>query len=605
MNLGWKSRLDVALGTKRRVILHGNVLDDVLGEDDRRIDMIEWLTNALAARGYVRIVAYDLNEPPRALRWDGGSGDIWRVTGTAETHHRDQDRVLDQLRRYLAVPDVPSALILMCADIGVSYPSRAAVALHNVVADAALVPPRESPAAAPGAESGDRNRHSQDHTPGPLRNLAVCVYSRETAIPPEFVTTDPDTRLILVAPPSFEERVRYFRTNQSEFHLTEPDRSAFDPAELARRTEGFRLKELGQLAELSRRECIGLDNLALLLTMFTFGRDEDRWAHVDIARMATSIADKGIRGQEHAVRQVVESLRRAKHRVDQLVDPGARKPAAVCFFVGPTGVGKTMVGRALAEHLTGSPDSCLIIDMSEYRQDHSDQKLIGSPPGYVGFEQGGLLTRWVKSRPFSVVIIDEVEKAHNGIHDLFLQIFDGARLTDGKGETVDFSQTVLVFTSNIGTDAASDSLDRTNYSAVSEFFTRQVEGFFSGRLERPELFNRLKKGVIVFGFIREEAARDVITGKLRGLTDGTNARLASAGTAARLAFDPVRDKKAVDRLLELTNYRTYGLRDVNNVFSALVGTGVARMLDDPPASGTWRFEWDQADERFRPMRADQ
>jgi ATP-dependent Clp protease ATP-binding subunit ClpA len=289
--------------------------------------------------------------------------------------------------------------------------------------------------------------------------------------------------------------------------------------------------------------------------------------------------------------------------VAQLVDPGARKPAVVCFFVGPTGVGKTMVARALAEHLTGSPDSCKVIDMSEYRQDHSDQKLIGSPPGYVGFDQGGQLTGWVKARPFSVVLIDEVEKAHKRILDLFLQILDGARLTDGKGETVDFSQTVLIFTSNIGTDAIPDTLDRSSYTAVSRFFAGQVERFFGETIERPELFNRLKGQIVVFGFISEPAAREVITAKLGAITRDTNARLAALGSQARLSFDPSADEAVVDRLLEIVNFATYGLRDVNNAFGATIGTGIARVLDDPPGSGTWRFEWDADEKRFRPTRS--
>jgi ATP-dependent Clp protease ATP-binding subunit ClpA len=289
--------------------------------------------------------------------------------------------------------------------------------------------------------------------------------------------------------------------------------------------------------------------------------------------------------------------------VGQLIDPGARKPASVCFFVGPTGVGKTMVAKALAERLSGSPDNCLTIDMSEYRQEHSDQKLIGSPPGYVGFEQGGQLTQWIKTRPFSVVLIDEVEKGHHRILDLFLQVLDGARLTDGKGETVDLSQTVLIFTSNIGTETAPEALRHATYPAVADFFTQQVEAFFSGRLERPELFNRLKKGIVTFGYIGREAARDVITAKLGAITQGTNGRLAFMGKAARMAFDPQVDGAVVDKLLDRANYGTYGLRDANNVLETTIGTGIGRMLDDPPSGGTWHFEWDEGEERFKPTRS--
>jgi ATP-dependent Clp protease ATP-binding subunit ClpA len=163
---------------------------------------------------------------------------------------------------------------------------------------------------------------------------------------------------------------------------------------------------------------------------------------------------------------------------------------------------------------------------------------------------------------------------------------------------------VVIFTSNIGADEVPDTLDRSNYDAVSEYFTGRVERFFGEKIDRPELFNRLKKHVVVFGFIPETAARSVVAAKLAGVTTTTTARLAAGGSRARLAFDPGVDGATVDRLLDLANYRKYGLRDVNNVFATAVGNGVARMLDDPPSSGMWRFRWDDEERRFRPTRSD-
>src|SRR4030095_195673 len=137
--------------------------------------------------------------------------------------------------------------------------------------------------------------------------------------------------------------------------------------------------------------------------------------------------------------------------------------------------------------------------MSEFQRDHSDQRLIGPPPGYVGYSEGGQLTNWVLNRPHSVILIDEVEKAHERILDIFLQILEGARLTDGKGATVDMSDTILIFTSNIGTEEAiAEGVQSRSAPEVEATFLNAVETYVREELGRPELYNRLKKGIVVF-----------------------------------------------------------------------------------------------------------
>jgi ATP-dependent Clp protease ATP-binding subunit ClpA len=173
-------------------------------------------------------------------------------------------------------------------------------------------------------------------------------------------------------------------------------------------------------------------------------------------------------------------------------------PKGVLFFVGPTGVGKTELAKSLAEFLFGDEDACMRFDMSEFNHEHSDQRLVGAPPGYVGYEEGGQLTNAVKRRPFSVLLFDEIEKAHVRILDKFLQILEDGRLTDGKGETVYFSETVIIFTSNIG---ASEVELQSDIKGVREQFLRKVREHFVATAKRPELLNRIGDNIVPFNFI--------------------------------------------------------------------------------------------------------
>ncbi len=150
-------------------------------------------------------------------------------------------------------------------------------------------------------------------------------------------------------------------------------------------------------------------------------------------------------GQEEAVKAVSKAIRRARAG---LKDP--KRPIGSFIFLGPTGVGKTELARALAESMFGDEDAMIRIDMSEYMEKHATSRLVGSPPGYVGYEEGGQLTEKVRRKPYSVVLLDEVEKAHPEVFNILLQVLEDGRLTDSKGRTVDFRNTVLIMTSNVG-----------------------------------------------------------------------------------------------------------------------------------------------------------
>ena len=161
-------------------------------------------------------------------------------------------------------------------------------------------------------------------------------------------------------------------------------------------------------------------------------------------------------------------------------------------------MGKTELAKSLAEFIFGDENACIRFDMSEYNHEHSDQRLVGAPPGYVGYEAGGQLTNAVKEKPFCVLLFDEIEKAHGRILDKFLQILEDGRLTDGKGETVYFSESIIIFTSNIGAAEVSAEMDSKE---VKRQFIEKVKRHFIDDLKRPELLNRIGDNIVAFNFI--------------------------------------------------------------------------------------------------------
>ena len=257
-------------------------------------------------------------------------------------------------------------------------------------------------------------------------------------------------------------------------------------------------------------------------------------------------------GQEEAIRAVSDAVRRSRAG---LADPA--RPIGSFLFLGPTGVGKTETARALAEFLFDDEHNIVRIDMSEYMEKHFVARLIGAPPGYVGYDEGGQLTEAVRRRPYSVVLFDEVEKAHPEVFGVLLQVLDEGRLTDGQGRTVDFRNIVLIMTSNLGSEHISDP------SLSEEDIRRRVDEVLQ-RSFRPEFLNRLDD-TVVFHRLDREHIRAIVDVQVRRFT----ARLATRNLAIRL------DDEARDFLAEEGWEPAYGARPLKRA--------IRRHLEDPLA----------------------
>ena len=285
-----------------------------------------------------------------------------------------------------------------------------------------------------------------------------------------------------------------------------------------------------------------------------------RWTGVPVERMLQGERDKllameatigkRVIGQEHAVRAVSTAVRRARAG---LQDPN--RPLGSFLFLGPTGVGKTELTKALAEFLFDDGGAMVRIDMSEFMEKHAVARLIGAPPGYVGYEEGGVLTEAVRRRPYQVVLFDEVEKAHPDVFNVLLQVLDDGRLTDGQGRTVDFSNTLIILTSNLGSQYLANLGEGEDVATVEPQVMDVVRGHF-----RPEFLNRLDEIILFHRLGQAQMAPivDIQVGRVGKLLADRKVTLDLTDAArlwlGRVGYDPVYGarplKRAVQRYLQ-------------------------------------------------------
>lgn len=355
---------------------------------------------------------------------------------------------------------------------------------------------------------------------------SIIFLSRQLGlIPPILYSNNSRAKIITIPLPDRKLREQFMDRHYNFFKFNRksplankinPNRSDYTDL-FTDQTEGLRIIDMQKILLLSNHLD---DNLPLekLINLYKFGKKKSPWEDLSEDRLIEieETLKKRVIGQDQAIYKVATTIIRAYMGLSGIQHSESRiKPKGVLFFAGPTGVGKTELAKATAEFLFRDENTCIRFDMSEYMHEHSDQRLIGAPPGYVGFEEGGQLTNAVMSKPFCVLLFDEIEKAHPRILDIFLQVLEDGRLTDGRGQTTSFSETIIIFTSNLG---STDALKKKDASERKKAFISAIRKHFFEELRRPELLNRIGENIIIFNSIKDPEFRiRIIKNKLKTL----------------------------------------------------------------------------------------
>jgi ATP-dependent Clp protease ATP-binding subunit ClpB len=416
-------------------------------------------------------------------------------------------------------------------------------------------------------------------------NTVFWVLDREHDLPAWFVNGNHTLRVTTVPEPDLDLRQR-IAVDLTGGH---PDAGRF-----AALTHGMRVRGMRDVRRLANGANIPLDRIEDAVRAYRVGVADNPWQSTALhQRLRTAEKELGeaVLGQPDAVRRCLDILARsvtglsgAQHAT------GQTKPRGVLFFAGPTGVGKTELAKQLAELLFGDRNAYLRFDMSEFSSEHSEARLIGAPPGYVGFDSGGELTNGVREQPFRVVLFDEIEKAHPRLLDKFLQILDDGRLTDGRGGTVYFTETLIVFTTNLGVVVPSEEPEEQgkpvenvtpdqNLDDIEKAIRAYLERFFRFLLGRPELYNRIQQNIVVFDFLHEPFTTMIAE---RAVDQVLATVLRLHGVTVELSV------QARDQLLRLAVYdpRNGGRGIISQVESTLVNPLARELFAAPREPGT-------------------
>jgi hypothetical protein len=578
----WQRDFERFLPLKSQFVLSGNVRDLQVVEVQPGVITAQALNRCVAAglkrAGYSEVilfqplVGFSVIESPGPAPGTGPAllGEL-ELVPQAGQGRAGADLLATGLTQVVRRQGEPIALIVDFAARLLTRPNDPTAGEHTLFTQALML----SQQAVPRPAGADRR---------PFFNTVIWIVEKEGDLPDWFIVGNPRLRHIPVPRPDNRDRRALAPALLKPLGgagQTSPEGLKKAQDEFVDGTEGMLLADVNAISVLARVEGVPVDKIGDAVRRYKVGVTEDPWLQIDRDKIkkADSFIRQRVKGQPEAIVHMLDIVKRAVTGVG-----GGRRggrPRGVAFLAGPTGVGKTELAKTITSLLFGDESAYIRFDMSEFGAEHADQRLTGAPPGYIGYDAGGELTNAIREKPFSVVLFDEIEKAHPRVLDKFLQILDDGVLTSGRGDRVYFSEALIIFTSNLGIYKLTSTGERVlnvsasdTYETVKQKVESEIERHFKFVLNRPEILNRMGENIIVFDFIREDIAHQIF----EQLVSNTLADLKSQELSVSMSPQAMANLRKLC-LSDLSN----GGRGIRNQVEANLLNPLARALFDADA----------------------